>query len=181
MVVVQRLIYYWWLYCWWINDSIQPIYSLLGVSSLLPIQRRQQRRIVGRSKSSDGALSTIWPRPGQHHQHDAAVTRHTSSVLASSITSSGSSSSGTALEPPAITMDHLSCTHDGGEHWQLQDVSYVLPRGASTYMTHTQTHTVYRNDVPCVYSSISPLRRLRVDVVADTLCPCAVAFRQKWR
>jgi ABC transporter len=35
-------------------------------------------------------------------------------------------------EPPAITLADLSCTHDGGENWQLQDVSYVLPRCAST-------------------------------------------------
>jgi hypothetical protein len=37
-----------------------------------------------------------------------------------------------ALEPPAITVDGLSCSHDGGDTWQLKDVSYVLPRGAST-------------------------------------------------
>jgi hypothetical protein len=38
-----------------------------------------------------------------------------------------------ALEPPAITVDGLSCSHDGGDTWQLKDVSYVLPRGASKF------------------------------------------------
>ena len=32
--------------------------------------------------------------------------------------------------PPAISIQDLSCTHNGGETWQLKDVSYVLPRGA---------------------------------------------------
>jgi ATP-binding cassette subfamily F protein uup len=32
--------------------------------------------------------------------------------------------------PPAISIQNLSCTHNGGETWQLKDVSYVLPRGA---------------------------------------------------
>jgi len=36
----------------------------------------------------------------------------------------------TSLLPPAIAIDNLSCTHNGGETWQLDDVSYVLPRGA---------------------------------------------------
>jgi ABC-type multidrug transport system fused ATPase/permease subunit len=146
---VQRLFYYLW-YCWWFNnDSIQPIFSLVGVS-LLPIQRQQPRR----SNGPEGYGSIPWlARPGQHyHQHQAA-TGPTSTMLASSIPSSSGSTSNTALEPPAITMDHLSCTHDGGEHWQLKDVSFVLPRGASTYIpTHTHAHSVYRNVPLCVSS-----------------------------
>jgi ABC transport system ATP-binding/permease protein len=31
--------------------------------------------------------------------------------------------------PPAITIDALTCTHDGGGKYQLKDVSYVLQRG----------------------------------------------------
>jgi ATP-binding cassette subfamily F protein uup len=31
--------------------------------------------------------------------------------------------------PPAISIQDLSCTHNGGQTWQLNDVSYVLPRG----------------------------------------------------
>jgi ABC transport system ATP-binding/permease protein len=32
--------------------------------------------------------------------------------------------------PPAISIENLSCSHDGGENYQLQEVSYVLPRGS---------------------------------------------------
>lgn len=32
--------------------------------------------------------------------------------------------------PPAITLENLSCTHNGGETWQLKEASYVLPRGS---------------------------------------------------
>jgi ABC-type multidrug transport system fused ATPase/permease subunit len=35
-----------------------------------------------------------------------------------------------AADSPAISMGGVSCTHNGGETWQLQDVSYVLQRGA---------------------------------------------------
>lgn len=37
--------------------------------------------------------------------------------------------------PPAISIEGLSCTHDGGDVWQLKDVSYVLPRGAKVGLT----------------------------------------------
>ena len=32
--------------------------------------------------------------------------------------------------PPALTLDGLTCSHDGGMVYQLKDVSYVLPRTA---------------------------------------------------
>ena len=32
--------------------------------------------------------------------------------------------------PPAISVDGLSCSHDGGETYQVRDVSFVLPQGA---------------------------------------------------
>ena len=32
-------------------------------------------------------------------------------------------------EAPAIVVDTVTCTHDGGDTYQLQDVSYNLPRG----------------------------------------------------
>ena len=35
----------------------------------------------------------------------------------------------TAL-PPAISLDGLTCSHDGGTVYQLRDVSYNLPRTA---------------------------------------------------
>lgn len=37
-----------------------------------------------------------------------------------------------SLLPPAISIEELSCTHNGGETWQLKDVNYVLPRGSKT-------------------------------------------------
>jgi ATP-binding cassette subfamily F protein uup len=40
----------------------------------------------------------------------------------------GSESS--SLLPPAISIEGLSCTHDGGGTYQLKDVDYVLARGA---------------------------------------------------
>lgn len=41
-----------------------------------------------------------------------------------------STSSASLLLPPAISVDHLSCTHNGGETWQVKDASFVLPQGA---------------------------------------------------
>lgn len=41
-----------------------------------------------------------------------------------------SSSSFTANLPPALILDGLTCSHDGGTVFQLKDVSYVLPRTA---------------------------------------------------
>ena len=32
--------------------------------------------------------------------------------------------------PPALTLDSLTCSHDGGTIYQMKDVSYVLPRTA---------------------------------------------------
>jgi ABC-type multidrug transport system fused ATPase/permease subunit len=49
---------------------------------------------------------------GRHHETATAV-RSTS-----------------VAQPPVITIDNLSCSHDGGNIYQLKDVSYVLPRGA---------------------------------------------------
>jgi len=34
------------------------------------------------------------------------------------------------LEPPAVTLEDVSCTHDGGDTFQLDAASYVLPRRA---------------------------------------------------
>jgi ATPase subunit of ABC transporter with duplicated ATPase domains len=33
-------------------------------------------------------------------------------------------------EPPALQVEDLTCTHDGGDNYQLYEVSYNLPRGA---------------------------------------------------
>jgi ABC-type multidrug transport system fused ATPase/permease subunit len=62
--------------------------------------------------------------------------RRTFTALSMSSTSSSSSTSSTAAAsssqppPPALSLENISCSHNGGETWQLKDVSYVLPRGA---------------------------------------------------
>jgi ATPase subunit of ABC transporter with duplicated ATPase domains len=44
----------------------------------------------------------------------------------SAVTDTGTTS---AAEAPAIVVSGLTCTHDGGDTYQLSDVSYNLPRG----------------------------------------------------
>jgi ATP-binding cassette subfamily F protein uup len=51
-------------------------------------------------------------------------------VGSSSSNSNGSTSSNAQPLPPAITIDDVTCSHDGGTTYQLQNVNYVLPRGA---------------------------------------------------
>jgi len=55
-----------------------------------------------------------------HHQI-AVSTNTKSSKLFSTVTSQPL--------PPAITVDGVTCSHDGGTTYQLRDVDYVLPRG----------------------------------------------------
>jgi ABC transport system ATP-binding/permease protein len=58
---------------------------------------------------------------------------HLEAVSSSSSSSSSGSTASQQLQqplPPAISLQDVSCTHNGGETWQLKDVSYVLPRGA---------------------------------------------------
>ena len=50
-------------------------------------------------------------------------------ALFSTLSSDANTSTrGTPL-PPAIAVEGLSCSHDGGSIYQLKDVAYVLPRG----------------------------------------------------
>lgn len=44
--------------------------------------------------------------------------------------SGGGDSSSSSSSPPVLSIEGLSCTHDGGGTWQLKDVSYNLQRGA---------------------------------------------------
>ena len=46
------------------------------------------------------------------------------------VTESSSYTDPSAALPPAISVDTLSCTHNGGETWQVKDVSFVLAQGA---------------------------------------------------
>ena len=43
---------------------------------------------------------------------------------------SSTASSPVTVGPAAIQVENLSCSHNGGDTWQLKDVSYVLPQGA---------------------------------------------------
>jgi ABC-type cobalamin/Fe3+-siderophores transport system ATPase subunit len=43
--------------------------------------------------------------------------------------SSSSTTSTSPSSPPVLTVENLSCTHNGGETYQLKDVSYNLQRG----------------------------------------------------
>ena len=61
-----------------------------------------------------------------HNTFARSRTQLWSSTAASS---SSSSASPSKLFPPAISIDGLTCSHDGGGTYQLQDINYVLPRG----------------------------------------------------
>lgn len=54
------------------------------------------------------------------------------STAAGDSTQAGLSSGGPSAppSPPVLSVEGLSCTHDGGGTWQLRDVSYNLQRGA---------------------------------------------------
>ena len=45
-------------------------------------------------------------------------------------TDGASSSSSPSVAAPVLTVEGLSCTHNGGETWQLRDVDFNLQRGA---------------------------------------------------
>lgn len=71
------------------------------------------------------------------HSIQKSVLRQDSSRLYSTIgsgsSSSSSSNSATTVSqalPPAITIDDVTCSHDGGTTYQLKNVNYVLARGA---------------------------------------------------
>lgn len=78
-------------------------------------------------------------------------------------TSSTSSSSSTAA--PVLTVEGLSCTHNGGETWQLKDVDFNLQRGAkaaligrngtgkSTFLKILHESYLTTNDLESSYSS----------------------------
>lgn len=50
-------------------------------------------------------------------------------ALFSSLSSDTTTSARGAPLPPAIVVEGLNCSHDGGSNYQLKDVTYVLPRG----------------------------------------------------
>lgn len=77
------------------------------------------------SSFSVGRPNNIHPA---HQQQPLHVHR---AVRLFSSTASSPPDVGTAevAGPPAIILDELTCTHDGGTKYQLDKVSYNLPRG----------------------------------------------------
>lgn len=77
------------------------------------------------SSFSVGRTNIIHP---VHQQQPLHVHR---AVRLFSSTASSPTDVGTAgvAGPPAIILDELTCTHDGGTKYQLDKVSYNLPRG----------------------------------------------------
>jgi ABC-type transport system involved in cytochrome bd biosynthesis fused ATPase/permease subunit len=65
---------------------------------------------------------------GQHRSSFPQNSCKTTTLLSAVTTATTSTSSPTKAEAPAIVIDQLTCTHDGGDTYQLQDVSYNLPR-----------------------------------------------------
>jgi ATP-binding cassette subfamily F protein uup len=91
-------------------------------------------------QSRDGSMATFSMRPHRRQQWDQR--RPLSSCYSSSRTALSSTTAGDSTQtntpasdsssssPPVLSIEGLSCTHDGGGTWQLKDVSYNLPRGA---------------------------------------------------
>lgn len=53
-------------------------------------------------------------------------------AVASTDGSASTSTSSSSSSVPVLTVEGLSCTHNGGETWQLKDVDYNLQRGAKS-------------------------------------------------
>jgi ATP-binding cassette subfamily F protein uup len=67
--------------------------------------------------------------PFLHRNERKRIHRQPLFAISTADSSSLSTSSSAAAAPPVLTVENLSCTHDGGETYQLQDVSYNLQRG----------------------------------------------------
>ncbi|GKY90620.1 hypothetical protein MPSEU_000035500 [Mayamaea pseudoterrestris] len=84
---------------------------------------RKRRHHLSPTVRSAGSHSSLTPT---HSSTSTILSAASSSSSPSSISSSTLPSS----QPPVLSIENLSCSHDGGENWQLKDVSYVLQRGA---------------------------------------------------
>ena len=67
------------------------------------------------------AFTLSYPSARRAQPHDVQ--------LFSSVASAADTGTTGVAGPPAIILDGLTCTHDGGTKYQLDKVSYNLPRG----------------------------------------------------
>jgi ATPase subunit of ABC transporter with duplicated ATPase domains len=96
----------------WLSFGILFCQILLNRSSCQAFQPPYSSAIVS-AHASWRQASALW-----------ALSTDSSSSYATTQSSSSSASS-----PPVLTVENLSCTHNGGETYQLKDVSYNLQRG----------------------------------------------------
>ena len=77
--------------------------------------------------------SLAWRVQDQHREQQytsIGSSRHSKHDIVVLHAATDQTASVPGLLPPAILIEDLSCTHNGGETYQLRDVSYVLPRGS---------------------------------------------------
>ena len=75
-------------------------------------------------------VDSFTPNIQQHQRRLSTITIHqpTTTKIFSAVEST-ETKKGQQPKPPAISIEGLTCSHDGGSKFQLRDVSYVLPRG----------------------------------------------------
>ena len=71
-----------------------------------------------------------WNQRNAGHAFRSIISISKSSPSRPVLLRAGPEQSTPSLLPPAISIEGLSCTHDGGGTYQLKDVDYVLARGA---------------------------------------------------
>ncbi|KAG7343104.1 ABC transporter ATPase [Nitzschia inconspicua] len=108
----MRRIFY--MFCW------QTLLTASLCLSFQPPQRIRRTAVLERPSTRRITLQS------QIHErvYSSALFALSTGSSSSSTTAQSSSSS-----PPVLTVENLSCTHNGGETYQLKDVSYNLHRG----------------------------------------------------
>mmetsp|Transcript_12584 Transcript_12584/g.29471 ORF Transcript_12584/g.29471 Transcript_12584/m.29471 type:complete len:798 (-) Transcript_12584:26-2419(-) len=92
-------------------------------SALLPL--RSTTHDFTSTKTRNQSIRSVSRR-----QKRGKSSRRTELFAVTSTDGSSSSSSSSSASAPVLTVEGLSCTHNGGETWQLRDVDYNLQRGA---------------------------------------------------
>lgn len=94
--------------------------------------------------STSGFLPPVPPRSQSLRQHSTEI---------------GAVTNSQQPLPPAISVQGLSCTHNGGETWQLKDVSFMLPRNSKCALvgrngTGKSTFLKILAECTCIDSSV---------------------------